>query len=190
MTRRRTTAASRHWQRCSFSPFIHFSHSSPVVSSKVTQLQYIPGSHKWCHPDSTSPSVLPITGLAGDMQAKPRAALSRHSLCVTHHTSHVTRHTSHVTRHTSHVTRHAQAISSTLTPCQREALAHPTAIPLKAGFASFHHPLLVHGSFANRSGWHCVPSFNDVSFTVVQQQQQLSQGDGDKLHQVSNQRFL
>lgn len=27
----------------------------------------------------------------------------------------------------------------------------PVAIPLKAGFATFHHPLLVHGSFANHS---------------------------------------
>jgi ectoine hydroxylase-related dioxygenase (phytanoyl-CoA dioxygenase family) len=26
-----------------------------------------------------------------------------------------------------------------------------SAIPLKAGYASFHHPLLVHGSFANSS---------------------------------------
>ena len=27
----------------------------------------------------------------------------------------------------------------------------PVAIPLKAGYAAFHHPLLVHGSFANYS---------------------------------------
>ncbi len=136
MTRRRTTAASRHRQRCSFSPFIHFSHSSPVVSSKVTQSQYIPGSHKWCHPDSTSPSVLPITGLAGDMQAKPRAALSRYSLCVTHHTSHVTHHTSHVIRHTSHVTRHTSHVTrhsshvTRHTPCAGH-LVNSDALPTR-----------------------------------------------------------
>jgi len=27
----------------------------------------------------------------------------------------------------------------------------PVAIPLKAGYAAFHHPLFVHGSFANYS---------------------------------------
>ena len=74
-------------------------------------LQYIPGSHTWSTQDDGAPCVLPITGLAGDMQA----------------------------------------ITQTLTPSQRDALAHPTAIPLKAGYASFHHPLLVHGSFANCS---------------------------------------
>lgn len=74
-------------------------------------LQYIPGSHTWSNQEDGAPCVLPITGLAGDMQA----------------------------------------ITQTLTPPQREALARPTAIPLKAGYASFHHPLLVHGSFANCS---------------------------------------
>jgi ectoine hydroxylase-related dioxygenase (phytanoyl-CoA dioxygenase family) len=43
------------------------------------------------------------------------------------------------------------AIKQTLTPEQQHALAHPVPIPLKAGCASFHHPLLVHGSFANSS---------------------------------------
>jgi hypothetical protein len=166
MTRRRTTAASRHRQRCSFSPFIHFSHSSPVVSSKVTQSQYIPGSHKWCHPDSTSPSVLPITGLAGDMQAKPRAALSRYSLCVTRHTSHVTRHTSHVIRHS---------------PCAGH-LVNSDALPTRGA-----RPPHCHTS----KSWICiVPSPASCPRFICEQQQQLSQGDGDKLHQVSNQRLL
>ncbi len=30
---------------------------------------------------------------------------------------------------------------------------HPTAIELKKGEASFHHPLMVHGSFENRTAW-------------------------------------
>lgn len=34
---------------------------------------------------------------------------------------------------------------------QQKAAFKPVAIPLKAGFAAFHHPLLVHGSFANYS---------------------------------------
>ncbi|XFE76421.1 phytanoyl-CoA dioxygenase family protein [Algoriphagus halophilus] len=28
---------------------------------------------------------------------------------------------------------------------------NPVAVPLKAGYATFHHPLMVHGSFANYS---------------------------------------
>jgi hypothetical protein len=43
------------------------------------------------------------------------------------------------------------AISKTLTPAQNDALVRPVAVPLKAGYAAFHHPLLVHGSFANSS---------------------------------------
>lgn len=65
-------------------------------------LQYIPASHHW--------KLLPITGLAGDMDA----------------------------------------INAVLTPEQREAFK-PVAIPLKRGEAAFHHPLLVHGSYENRS---------------------------------------
>lgn len=64
-------------------------------------LQYIPGSHRW--------SLLPITGLAGDMDA----------------------------------------IREVLTPAQWDQFQHPVAIELKAGEAAFHHPLMVHGSYAN-----------------------------------------
>lgn len=66
-------------------------------------LHYIPGSHRW--------SLLPITGLAGDMEA----------------------------------------IRNVLTPEQWAKLNKPIPIELKKGEAAFHHPLLVHGSFANRS---------------------------------------
>ena len=34
---------------------------------------------------------------------------------------------------------------------EQKANFKPVAIPLKAGHAAFHHPLLVHGSFANYS---------------------------------------
>jgi ectoine hydroxylase-related dioxygenase (phytanoyl-CoA dioxygenase family) len=64
-------------------------------------LQYLPGSHRW--------PLLPITGLAGDMDA----------------------------------------IRQVLTPEQMDLFDHPKAIELKKGEAAFHHPLLVHGSFAN-----------------------------------------
>jgi ectoine hydroxylase-related dioxygenase (phytanoyl-CoA dioxygenase family) len=63
-------------------------------------LHYVPGSHRW--------ELLPITGLAGDMNA----------------------------------------IQSVLTPEQR-AHFKPVAIELKKGEASFHHPLMVHGSYEN-----------------------------------------
>ncbi len=66
-------------------------------------LQYIDGSHRW--------DLLPITGLAGDMEA----------------------------------------IQEVLTPAQWERFQHPVAIELKAGEASFHHPLMVHGSYANNT---------------------------------------
>src|SRR5256884_2778830 len=66
-------------------------------------LQYIARSHRW--PD------LPITGLAGDMDA----------------------------------------ISVVLNNQQRREFEHPIAVELKKGEASFHHPRLVHGSFANHS---------------------------------------
>ena len=64
-------------------------------------LQYIPGSHQW--------ELLPITGLAGDMDA----------------------------------------IQAALSPEQWERFQNPVAIELKAGEASFHHPLMVHGSYEN-----------------------------------------
>jgi len=66
-------------------------------------LQYIPGSHRW--PD------LPITGLAGDMEA----------------------------------------IHAVLNTEQRQQFDAAVAVELRNGEASFHHPRLVHGSFANHS---------------------------------------
>jgi ectoine hydroxylase-related dioxygenase (phytanoyl-CoA dioxygenase family) len=63
-------------------------------------VRYVPGSHLW--PD------LPVTGLAGDMDA----------------------------------------IQSVLTDEQKRRF-RPVAIELKAGEASFHHPRLIHGSYAN-----------------------------------------
>jgi len=65
-------------------------------------LQYVPGSHRW--------DLLPVTGLAGDMDA----------------------------------------IQSVLRDEQRAAFK-PVAIELKRGEASFHHPLMVHGSYENRT---------------------------------------
>ncbi|HZV07783.1 MAG TPA: phytanoyl-CoA dioxygenase family protein [Gemmataceae bacterium] len=65
-------------------------------------LHYVPGSHRW--------ELLPITGLAGDMNA----------------------------------------IQSVLTP-EQKAKFQPVAIELKKGEAAFHHPLMVHGSYENRT---------------------------------------
>ena len=65
-------------------------------------LHYVPGSHRW--------NLLPITGLANDMEA----------------------------------------IQSVLTEEQKKQFK-PVAIELKAGECSFHHPLMVHGSFENHS---------------------------------------
>lgn len=65
-------------------------------------VNYVPGSHRW--PD------LPVTGLAGDMDA----------------------------------------VHSVLTDEQRR-LFRPVAIELKAGEASFHHPRMIHGSYANET---------------------------------------
>jgi ectoine hydroxylase-related dioxygenase (phytanoyl-CoA dioxygenase family) len=66
-------------------------------------VHYVPGSHRW--------DLLPITGLAGNMDA----------------------------------------IKGVLSPAQWEQFTHPVAIELKAGECSFHHPLMVHGSFENRT---------------------------------------
>ena len=63
-------------------------------------LQYIPGSHRW--PD------LPITGLAGEMDA----------------------------------------IQTILSEAQKAAF-QPVAVELKRGQCSFHHPRMIHGSYAN-----------------------------------------
>lgn len=65
-------------------------------------VHYVPGSHRW--------NLLPITGLADDMDA----------------------------------------IQTVLTKEQRREFK-PVAIELKKGYASFHHPLMVHGSFENRT---------------------------------------
>ncbi len=65
-------------------------------------LQYIPRSHRW--------PLLPITGLAGDMDE----------------------------------------IQTVLSDEQKQQF-QPVAIELKAGEATFHHPLMVHGSYENRT---------------------------------------
>jgi hypothetical protein len=65
-------------------------------------LHYVPGSHRW--------ELLPVTGLAGDMNA----------------------------------------IQSVLSP-EQKAQFTPVAIELKKGEAAFHHPLMVHGSYENRT---------------------------------------
>jgi ectoine hydroxylase-related dioxygenase (phytanoyl-CoA dioxygenase family) len=66
-------------------------------------VQYVPGSHRW--------NLLPITGLANDMDA----------------------------------------IQRVLSDEQRRQFK-PVAIELEKGEASFHHPLMVHGSYENRTG--------------------------------------
>ena len=65
-------------------------------------LNYIPGSHRW--------PLLPVTGLANDMDA----------------------------------------IQTVLSAEQRLQF-NPVPVELKAGYAAFHHPLMVHGSYENRS---------------------------------------
>ena len=65
-------------------------------------VHYVPGSHRW--------ELLPITGLAGDMEA----------------------------------------IQSVLTDQQRREF-RPVAIELRKGECSFHHTLMVHGSYENRT---------------------------------------
>jgi len=65
-------------------------------------VHYVPGSHRW--------ELLPITGLAGDMDS----------------------------------------IDAVLNQDLRSQFK-PVEIELKAGEASFHHPLMIHGSYENRS---------------------------------------
>ncbi len=65
-------------------------------------VHYVPGSHKW--------NLLPVTGLADDMNA----------------------------------------IQSVLS-AERKDQFKPVAIELKKGEASFHHPLMIHGSFENET---------------------------------------
>ncbi len=66
-------------------------------------VHYVPGSHNW--------DLLPVTGLAGDMEA----------------------------------------IQEVLTDEQWQAFSKPVAVELKKGECTFHHPLTIHGSFANRT---------------------------------------
>ncbi len=66
-------------------------------------LHYIPKSHTW--------DLLPITGLAGDMDA----------------------------------------IQEVLSEKQWEQFQKPVAIELKQGECTFHHPLMMHGSYENKS---------------------------------------
>jgi ectoine hydroxylase-related dioxygenase (phytanoyl-CoA dioxygenase family) len=66
-------------------------------------VHYVPGSHRW--------DLLPITGLAGNMEA----------------------------------------IREVLNDEQWEKFQKPVAVELKAGECTFHHPLMIHGSFANRT---------------------------------------
>jgi len=70
------------------------------VSEENGCLQYVPGSHRW--------PLLPITGIAGDMNA----------------------------------------IQTVLSDEQKKQFK-PAAVELKKGECSFHHPLLVHGSYEN-----------------------------------------
>ena len=63
-------------------------------------MQYVPGSHRW--------ELLPVTGLAGDMDA----------------------------------------IQTVLSDDQRQQF-RPVPIELKRGQCTFHHPLMVHGSYEN-----------------------------------------
>jgi hypothetical protein len=65
-------------------------------------LWYVPGSHRW--------PLLPITGLAGDMNE-----------------------------------------IMTVLDAKQRAEFRRTPVELKRGYCTFHHPLLVHGSFDNRS---------------------------------------
>jgi len=66
-------------------------------------VHYVPGSHLW--------DLLPITGLAGDMNA----------------------------------------IRYVLSDEQWEVFSRPIAVELRPGEATFHHPLMIHGSFENRT---------------------------------------
>lgn len=64
-------------------------------------VRYLPGSHRW--------DLLPITGLAGDMDA----------------------------------------IREVLDDEQMQAFEHPVDVEMPLGYATFHHPLMIHGSEAN-----------------------------------------
>lgn len=93
-----------YWTRTQ--PMAHLSCWIGLDDSNVANgcVHYVPGSHRW--------DLLPITGLANDMNA----------------------------------------IQSVLNAAQTEHFK-PVAIELKKGEASFHHPLMVHGSFENTTAW-------------------------------------
>jgi len=44
-----------------------------------------------------------------------------------------------------------EGLNAFLTPAQRESFANKVFVEMKRGHATFHHPLLVHGSYANQS---------------------------------------
>lgn len=44
-----------------------------------------------------------------------------------------------------------EGIRAFLTPEQKEAFEHKVPVEMKRGYATFHHPLMVHGSYENRS---------------------------------------
>jgi ectoine hydroxylase-related dioxygenase (phytanoyl-CoA dioxygenase family) len=91
-----------YWTRTK--PMAHLSCWIGLDDSTVENgcVHYVPRSHRW--------NLLPITGLADDMNA----------------------------------------IQSVLNDAQRQEF-QPVAIELKKGEASFHHPLMVHGSFENKT---------------------------------------
>src|ERR1043165_4185518 len=91
-----------YWRRTK--PMAHLSCWIGLDDSTIENgcVHYVPGSHRW--------NLLPVTGLANDMNA----------------------------------------IRSVLSEKQNEEFK-PVPIELKAGECSFHHPLMVHGSFENRS---------------------------------------
>ena len=92
-----------YWTRTK--PMSHLTCWIGLDESKVDNgcVHYVPGSHRW--------PLLPITGLAGDMEA----------------------------------------IREVLDDEQWQMFQNPVAVELAAGEATFHHPLMVHGSFANRT---------------------------------------
>lgn len=92
-----------YWTRTQ--PMAHLTCWIALEDAKIDNgcLQYIPRSHTW--------DLLPITGLAGNMDA----------------------------------------IREVLSPDQMKAMENPRAIELKKGQITFHHPLLIHGSFENRT---------------------------------------
>jgi hypothetical protein len=50
------------------------------------------------------------------------------------------------------LTGEMEGLKAYLNEDQQEMLEHPVPIEMKKGYATFHHPLLVHGSFENKSG--------------------------------------